>query len=143
MNQYCTNAQHLANLWHIFINNPANNICTSKLTSASVLDVNILRIIGTDGQVTVGHIGNVLSTPPSTLSSALKRLEKNGLIHRTMCLRDLRSYSVELTHEGKSELELHNHHELAIMSAMLERLDSLEEQEQLLFLLDKLTKEKS
>ncbi|HEX3022530.1 MAG TPA: winged helix DNA-binding protein [Lachnospiraceae bacterium] len=138
MDRECKKAQRLAEVWHRLLQNPKNNICTEKLKAASILDVNILRVINEGEKVIIRDIGNALSVGPSTLSSAIKRLEKMGLIERLLCENDLRSYSVKLTMEGKKELEHHAQKEIAVMQGLLGKLDSKEEQEQLLCLLDKL-----
>jgi len=132
------NANRLAILWHKLLQNPNNSICTDKLKSASILDVNILRILKEEKAVIIGDIGKVLSVTPSTLSSAIKRLEKSGLIKRVMCKADLRSYSLQLTDEGKKEIDEHCSKELLIMAKMLSVLESEEEQETLLGLLEKM-----
>lgn len=130
----------LAELWHRLLLNPSNNICTEKLKSVSILDVNILRIVNANERIIIRDIGNILSVGSSTLSSAIKRLEKNGLLKRIINEDDLRSYALQLTTEGKKELEHHHKQEIKIMEQMLEKLDSEEEQQQLLYLLDKITR---
>lgn len=138
MNKESTKAEQLAELWHRLTQNPNNNVCTGKLKGASVLDVNILRVIN-DNELIIRDIGNTLMVGPSTLSSAIKRLEKNGLLKRVICDNDLRSYAVHLTDEGKMELNSHHMREIEIMNKMLDKLES-EEQKQLIYLLNKVTK---
>lgn len=139
MKEQKTNPECLAELWHRLLMNPSNNICTDKLKSASILDVNILRIVNANERIIIRDIGSILSIGPSTLSSAIKRLEKNGLLKRIINEEDLRSYALQLTEEGKKELEHHYKQEIEIMEQMLQKLDSEEEQQQLLYLLDKIT----
>lgn len=131
------NAKRLAILWHKFLQKPNNNICTDKLKSSSVLDVNILRLLREKESIIIGTIGKILSVSQSTLSSAIKRLEKKELIERKICKADLRSYSLLLTDEGKKEIDEHCAKELLIMTEMLNKLES-EEQITLLNLLEKI-----
>lgn len=138
MEKRMINAQRFAVIWHKFLQNSKNNICTDKLKSSSVLDVNILRILYESKGSIIGDIGKALSVTPSTLSSAIKRLENKGLIKRIMYESDLRSYSLHLTDEGKREIEDHYNKELDILSDLLSRLNSKEE-EQLLNLLEKIS----
>lgn len=139
MNEKRTNSECLAELWHRLLLYPTNNICTEKLKSASILDVNILRIVNAKELIIIRDIGNILSVGPSTLSSAINRLEKKGLLKRIINEDDLRSYALQLTIEGTKELDNHYNQEIEIMEQMLKKLDSEEEQKQLLFLLDKIT----
>lgn len=132
-----SNAKRLATLWHKLLQNPGNNICTKKLKSASVLDINILRSLREKRSATVKDLLKTLSVTQSTLSSAIRRLEKKQLIERTLCKTDLRSYSLMLTDEGKAAIDEHGEKELLIMTEMLNKLESEEEQENLLDLLEK------
>lgn len=133
-----SNAKRLAILWHKLLQNPSNNICTEKLKSASVLDINILRLLREKKSATVKDILKMLSVTQSTLSSAIRRLEKKQLIERTMCKTDLRSYSLMLTDEGKAEIDEYGEKELLIMTEMLNKLESVEKQDILLDLLEKI-----
>lgn len=140
MNNNDTSAEQLAGLWHKILQNPQTHICTDKLKFASVLDVNILRVISENETIIIRDIGNILSVGASTLSSAIKRLENKGLLKRIIFKGDLRSYAVQLTEEGKEVLRCHHNRELELMRTMLDKLHSEEEQKQFIYLLDKITK---
>lgn len=53
----------------------------------------------------VAQMCRTLGLAPSTLSSLLNRLERRGLLKRTLSSRDRRTFALVLTPEGRSEAE--------------------------------------
>ena len=91
----------LSELFEKIIMNPKIDVCTEELKGASVLDVNILRLLNKNDQLPIKKIGIAFGLVPSTLGSAIKRLEKSNLIERKINENDLRSYLICLTEHGK------------------------------------------
>lgn len=94
------NSKTLSELFERLILNPRIDICTEELKGASILDANVLRLLKKNGELPIKKLGAALELPPSTLGSALKRLEKNKLIERRINQDDLRSYLICLTEHG-------------------------------------------
>ena len=94
------NSKTLSELFERLILNPRIDICTEELKGASILDANVLRLLKKNGELPIKKLGAALELPPSTLGSALKRLEKNKLIERRINQDDLRSYLICLTEPG-------------------------------------------
>lgn len=138
MSEKNVNSEQLLQLWHKIMLSGDVTVCTEKLKGASIIDVNILRLLEENKTMILRDIGALLSVSPSTLSSAIKRMEKSGLIERVICKEDLRSYSITLTDDGKQTINEHYELELKLMDILLGRLDSENEREAFLKMLRKL-----
>ena len=90
----------LTELFEQVITNPKIDVCTDELYGSSILDANILRLLKRGGELSIKELGASLELPPSTLGSAIKRLEKNGLLERKINSNDLRSYLICLSERG-------------------------------------------
>ena len=90
----------LTELFEKVITNPKIDVCTDELKGSSILDANILRLLKRGGELSIKELGASLELPPSTLGSAIKRLEKNGLLERKINNNDLRSYLICLSERG-------------------------------------------
>lgn len=132
------NAEQMAQLWHKVMISGDIMICTERLKGVSVIDVNILRLLEKNDTMILREIGAEISVSPSTLSSAIKRMEKSGLIERVICKEDLRSYSVKLTDDGKMTINEHYELEIKVMNKLLDRLGSENEKKEFLILLKKM-----
>lgn len=132
------NSKQLAQLWHEIMISGDIMVYTEKLKGASIMDVNILRLLEENETMILKDIGTKLSVSPSTLSSAIKRMEKSGLIERVICKEDLRSYFIILTDCGRRTINEHYERELKIMDMLLSRLDSENERREFLKILKKL-----
>ena len=64
----------------------------------------VMLVLWEDDGLGVGEIGDRLSLDSGTLSPLLRRLESNGLVHRTRALDDERRVTIHLTPKGR-ELE--------------------------------------
>ncbi len=128
----------MATIWDHLLQNPLVNICTESMEKASILDANIMRILRVEEHVSIKKIGEILGVPASTLSSAIKRLEKQGLIKREICKEDLRSYEVSFTEDGKTIFNEFYEKEIQVMELLLRKLDSVDEQEEFIRLFSKI-----
>ena len=61
----------------------------------------ILRLTGKLGPLSAGRLAHMLHVHPGTLSAALTRLERRGLISRKRDRKDARSVLIHLTPRGK------------------------------------------
>ena len=132
-----TNAEKLIHLFNQVIALPKINVCTDELKGASVLDANILRLLLAEGDLNLKQMAEALQLKPSTLGSAVKRLEKNGMVGRGMNPEDLRSYVISLTEYGKEAILKLYKKQIEIAGELLSGLES-GEQKQLIFLLSKM-----
>jgi DNA-binding MarR family transcriptional regulator len=64
-----------------------------------------------------------LNVPQTTLSSIIAKLEKQGLLKRVINKRDLRSFSLEVTRQGRRILDIHRNHDYEKAKALLLALD--------------------
>ena len=87
----------LTELFEKVITNPKIDVCTDELKGSSILDANILRLLKRGGELSIKELGASLELQTSTLGSAIKRLEKNGLLERKINNNDLRSYLICLS----------------------------------------------
>ena len=132
----------LSELFEKIIMNPKIDVCTEELKGESVLDVNILRLLNKNDQLPIKKIGIAFGLVPSTLGSAIKRLEKSNLIERKINENDLRSYLICLTEHGKEVINNIIEAQKRIMKSFLKCLDE-EEQKTFLELLQRMLNSQS
>jgi DNA-binding MarR family transcriptional regulator len=92
-------------------------------------DIGLFEVLAAPEPWTVRHIAETLSAPISTISSALDRLEKLGLVKRGRTPDDRRVVRIELTARGQRlAIRLRNAH-IENCRAMLARLDPKQREE--------------
>lgn len=121
----------LSEIFEQLIMNPGIDVCTEELKGSSILDANILRLLKKNGELPIKKLGAALELPPSTLGSAIKRLEKNNLVERKINSNDLRSYLICLTEHGDEVISNTNKGQQKLMEKLL---SCLTEEEQGTFL---------
>lgn len=131
----------LDKVWHklIFVmQKVGTELWKDKLKNISTIEVSILNIVEMKPDVILKDIVNILQIPGSTLTNAVDRLEKKGLIKRTISQKDRRSYGIELTDEGKKAQEEHKKGERILFSQILEGYSSKNDRDELIRQLEKL-----
>lgn len=113
-------------------------VCTERLKGVTVLDVNIMQVVLDHPDVILREVGKVLETACSTLTSAVNRLENRGLLNRVISNRDLRSFGLELTDEGRAAVLEYREAKKRVIACVLDTLDNDEEREQFLLLVQKI-----
>jgi DNA-binding MarR family transcriptional regulator len=74
-------------------------------------DIGLFEVLAGSGQWSVRRIADALSAPITTISSALDRLERQGLVERKRIAGDRRVVHIELTARGRRlAIRLHNAH---------------------------------
>jgi MarR family transcriptional regulator, organic hydroperoxide resistance regulator len=63
--------------------------------------VHVLTLVGSAGPLTIGEIHRRFGHRPSTVTAVVDRLERRGLVVRSINPADRRSFVVSLTDEGK------------------------------------------
>lgn len=112
---------------------------TRKLKGMIQLDLHILKLIAERPDIILKEICDELDIPNSTLTSAINRLEKRGLLKRTISQRDRRSYGLEMTQKG---WEIHEQHESVdrwIAQKVRDALGNEEEVQTFISLLEKVS----
>ena len=74
--------------------------------AGSATDLFALAILCENEQCDIAALQTRMGVAPSTLSSILNRLEKQGLIQRQTSLRDRRTFDLALTSLGRVQAEL-------------------------------------
>ena len=113
-------------LWDTLLLNFNIVICTEKLKGCSIIDLNILKLIYTNSEIKIKDIVKILRVPNSTLTNAINRLSKKGLLQRKLSDYDLRSFDLELTSIGTSAVEEHILAENMAFTDLLQDLDKEE-----------------
>jgi DNA-binding MarR family transcriptional regulator len=111
-----------------------------RLRGMVQIDLHILKMIAERPQALLKDIGSELHLPPSTLTSAINRLEKRGLLERHVHPHDRRSYDLQLTPKGWEIKEEHDQVDRQITQRLLDTLDDEHERQQFVSLLVKVTK---
>ena len=85
-------------------------------------DVGLLVVLAQPGEWGVRQIADALGAPITTISSALDRLEKRGLLTRRHGTEDRRVVRIELTMAGHRLAVKIRDHQVEVCRALLERL---------------------
>lgn len=95
-------------------------------------DIGLFEILAESADWNVRKIAETLSAPMTTVSSALDRLEKQGLVERKRISSDRRVVRIELTVRGRRLAARLEEAHVGNCRAMLDRLGSPERDEFLL-----------
>jgi DNA-binding MarR family transcriptional regulator len=99
---------------------------SDKLKGISKMELHILLLVQARPDIVLGEIRDRLDVPNSTLTGVIDRMEKQGLVRRTISARDRRSYGLELTEKGKGVRREHDRVLRTIATSMLSTLDDEE-----------------
>ena len=103
----------------------------------STNEISVISMVADDPQIILKDICTRLNMPKSTLTNTINRLEKKGYLTRTIARQDLRSYGLVLTELGIKAQKEHKEYETVCFAKVMDAL-SMEEQEQLLYLMKKI-----
>ena len=112
------------------------NWVSDKLRNLTFLDLHIIATAHENRDLILKDIKDYLHIPHSTLSSSVSKLERMGLVRRVINRRDLRSYSIELTKEGKEIMKEHERIDAEQVGKLMAPL-SQSERRQLISLVEK------
>ncbi len=87
------------------------------------LDMQLIYIAQQRPDAILKEIRDYLKIPQTTLSSAIARLEKKGLLKRVINNRDMRSFSLEITDQGEQVLGEHKKNDYEQAKSILSFLD--------------------
>ncbi len=135
--------QNLDKVWHeliVSMQKISDELWTDKLEGASTIEISILSIIERKPDVILKEIVEILGIPASTLTSAVDRLEKRGLMKRVISQRDRRSFGLEMTDEGKIAQQEHRESERVLWEKVLGSYETSNERIELIRLLKILAK---
>lgn len=116
-------------LWHragMQLKEEMSNTKYSDIAGLSMADRSILQIIEKNPQIIFKEICAQLGLPKSTLTSAVNRLEKKGLVTRNASVQDKRAYFLQLTESGMHAQQEHLNIEYAVFEKLLQRLSDRE-----------------
>ncbi len=102
-------------------------------------DLHILGLIAENPDIILKEISDELRIPSSTLTSAINRLEKRGLLKRVISERDRRSYGLKLTSKGQSIDQEHKRIDRMIAQKVFDVLSDETETQSLIALLRKIS----
>jgi DNA-binding MarR family transcriptional regulator len=92
-------------------------------TAASPTQLSALATIERDGPITLGELAAVERVQPPTITAAVGRLERRGLVRRDVDPEDRRVARVEVTAQGRRLLEQSRSRKTAYLERTLARLD--------------------
>jgi len=99
---------------------------SDKLEGVSKLELHILLLVQGRPDIVLGEVREKLDIPNSTLTGVIDRMEKQGLIRRTISGRDRRSYGLEIMERGREVRKEHDRILLMLATKMLATLDENE-----------------
>lgn len=133
----------LAKVWHqliVSMQKISEELWTDRLEGASTIEISILSIIERKPDVITKEIVEILGIPNSTLTSAIDRLEKRGLLRRVISQRDRRSFRLELTDDGRIAQKEHRESEKILWEKILGSYETSGERKVLIRLLNVMAK---
>lgn len=125
-----TEIEKLNYLWHIVGNQLKEEMSNEKysyITGLSMVEMSILQIIEKNPKIIFKEICTQLGLPKSTLTSAVNRLEKRGLVKRNPLQQDKRAFFLELTASGFEAQREHVLIEYVVFERLLQGLEEQEE----------------
>lgn len=130
--------EDIDSVWHelIFSMQRTNEeLWKDKLSGISTIEISILSILERKPDVILKEIADDLLIPGSTLTSAVERLEKRGLLKRVISEKDRRSFGLSLTTEGKLVQEEHRKSEKLLWEKILGAYETFEDRREFVRLL--------
>lgn len=121
--------KELNTLWHKVGNQLREEMYKTEYKSINkltMIDLSILQTIQQNPNLIFKDICTILGLPKSTLTSAVNRLEKNGLVKRRVSEKDMRKYSLELTKKGNEAQQEHIMTEHVVFNQLLNGLNDAE-----------------
>jgi len=108
---------------------------SDKLKNMTPVDLTLINEVAKNPDPVVKEIKERLDIPPSTLSSAINRLEERGLIKRLINTKDRRSFRLELTDKGEEIQSEHLRIDRLGACKVLESLDTYKNREEFIRLI--------
>ena len=125
-------------VWHeliLAIQKTSEELWKDKLLGISTIEISILSLIEQKPDMKLKEISDRLLIPGSTLTSAVDRLEKRGLLNRVIHPKDRRSFGLALTVEGNLAQAEHRESEKILWKRILGAYDTKAERKELIRLL--------
>jgi DNA-binding MarR family transcriptional regulator len=97
------------------------------LHGLSPMETETLDQVAEHPDLLLRELAATLRIPPSTLTSLVNRLERQGLLARTISARDRRSYGLALTDQGRQAQEAHREFETVAWARIMRPLGDLEQ----------------
>ncbi len=111
-------------------------ISTNQRSTLTLEQFWLLHQIRQNGPLSIGELSSVLGVTPGSVTSACKRLEKDGHVTRDRQAHDERVVRVALTPEAHQILEVWLAHRREVFAQFLDRLEP-HEQEHLMQLIER------
>lgn len=115
------------------LNQDTNSIYPEGITNT---ELSVISFVKANPNAFIKEISQNLYIPGSTLTSVIDRLQRRGLIIRTLSERNRRSYSLTLTEEGMRISALHEGAEKKMWESVLGALDCEDDREKFIALLE-------
>jgi len=103
-----------------------------RFEGLAMLDVGLIHHVANSPGITVGEVRKILGIPNSTLSSAVNRLGRRGLLLRIINAEDRRSYGLVLTEAGLMVEEAHRALDKRLADLCIRALPDAEQRRQFL-----------
>jgi DNA-binding MarR family transcriptional regulator len=103
-------------------------ISTNQMSTLTVEQFWLLRQLRQNGPLTVGELSSILGITPGSVTSACKRLEKDGHVTRDRQAHDERIVLIALSPEAHTILEVWLTHRREVFAQFLERLEPHEQE---------------
>lgn len=119
-------------LWHIVgqaLRDEMYREDYSNINSLTMIDLSILQTIDLNPDIIFKELTALLKIPKSTLTSAVKRLEKQNYVIRTQSKEDGRVFHLSLTSKGKTAQNEHLETEYVIFKNLLSGLKEVDQDE--------------
>jgi DNA-binding MarR family transcriptional regulator len=136
-----TDIRSVDEIFHQLLYKQLKNNCTEeydqRLQGLSVLDIRIIDVIAGNPEKQIKELLQILEIPNSTLTSAINRFEKRGIVKRVISPDDRRSFIIELTDLGNEIQKAHKKVDYMIARRCLGAMETEEERQMFIRLLTK------
>ena len=113
---------------------------SADLKGIAPLDLGILSHVARNPDIILGDIKAAMDIPHSTLSSAVNRLERRGIVRRVISERDRRSFGLVLTEKGEAIQREHRRLDAMLSGLVLEALETDAERKTFIDLVEKVSR---
>jgi DNA-binding MarR family transcriptional regulator len=137
-----TVTETFSDLWHGIMargHSISYAIPLERVKKMSDIELAIIQMVSENKNIILQDISKKQHIPKSTLTGLINKLENGGYLKRKISTKDLRSYGLELTDEGRQVQMEHHKFEKIFFKKVLEPL-TYEDCKILFPLLEKLTK---
>jgi DNA-binding MarR family transcriptional regulator len=124
----------------IYMKHYENTISLPDAKKLTPIEEGLIGLLEWQDKISIKEVVKLLGVANSTVTSAVNRLEKKGLIMKETLAEDKRIFNLKLTEGGVDIIHLKKYKKNTFYADLLQQLDSDEERTSLVLALEKITR---